>query len=555
MLQRLDAHIIEISTLNEKINKLPFNNSVLAPSKMKKCCESEISLQKTSVSKPWVGIPISQLSNSDKDVKIESNSNLDSVSHVDKIEFRSLIQDSNNNMNSGAEDSDAGFQNVTIRRRALLSKSVYWKVRKINFSTQIYGLVMLLSETGFLKPRTTILLIMADLSLLNKICCPVFLNSCYNFKLDTLKDDLCNLYGDIDDYKFSILHLNARSLFHKIDDLVLFLSFFPIKFSVIFITETWLNERSALVMKFPGYEFVFNNRVNRKGVGVGMFISRSLNFETCYQDNLNLESIESVSVNVHLNRNRTIKLIAIYHPPNTNIDEFFKFFEIFLQNSGFSTYLVGDFNVDLGSYIKNKFNFEMMLSHYKFQPLINLPTRVSTFSSSVIDNILTNMDNSYNCGGVISDLSDHFPIFCLIKSNEEVSNNSTSTTCNFLHYDIPIIKNILSNFNWDQIIFDFDVDSSLNKFFEVFKAALDYETSTRTHFSSKFKKSWMNTNLLNLCKEKNRLYVKLVKNPSLINLANYKSARNHFTKMKRVAEKIFLNNLVKIVMISKQIGI
>ncbi|ESN94355.1 hypothetical protein HELRODRAFT_164184 [Helobdella robusta] len=120
MLQRLDVHSIEISTLNEKINKLPFNNSVLAPSKMKKCStpsESEIILQKTSVSKPWVGIPISQLSNSDKDVKIESNSNLDSVSHVDKIEFPSLIQDSNNNMNSGAEDSDAGFQNVTIRRR------------------------------------------------------------------------------------------------------------------------------------------------------------------------------------------------------------------------------------------------------------------------------------------------------------------------------------------------------------------------------------------------------------------------------------------------------
>ncbi|ESO10361.1 hypothetical protein HELRODRAFT_183686 [Helobdella robusta] len=120
MLQRLDVHSIEISTLNEKINKLPFNNSVWAPSKMKKCStpsESEISLQKPSVSKPWVGIPISQLSNSDKDVKIESNSNLDSVSHVDKIEFPSLIQDSNNNMNSGAEDSDAGFQNVTIRRR------------------------------------------------------------------------------------------------------------------------------------------------------------------------------------------------------------------------------------------------------------------------------------------------------------------------------------------------------------------------------------------------------------------------------------------------------
>ena len=58
-------------------------------------------------------------------------------------------------------------------------------------------------------------------------------------------------------------------------------------------------------------------------------------------------------------------------------------------------------------------------------PLINRPTRVTTSSATLIDNIFTNcpFDKSFKKGIIKTSISDHFTIFVAVKiSNEKTKN-------------------------------------------------------------------------------------------------------------------------------------
>ena len=51
-----------------------------------------------------------------------------------------------------------------------------------------------------------------------------------------------------------------------------------------------------------------------------------------------------------------------------------------------------------------------------FLQLITKPTRCKNNSATLIDHFITNvMKNAYTCGVIISDISDHFPIFLFLE--------------------------------------------------------------------------------------------------------------------------------------------
>ena len=77
---------------------------------------------------------------------------------------------------------------------------------------------------------------------------------------------------------FSIFHLNIRSLQNKLDDLTTLLANLDVKFSIVGITETWL-QNSAHNVDINGYDFVFKNRSSKSGGGVGLYVSNDLNFK------------------------------------------------------------------------------------------------------------------------------------------------------------------------------------------------------------------------------------------------------------------------------------
>ena len=66
-------------------------------------------------------------------------------------------------------------------------------------------------------------------------------------------------------------------------------------------------------------------------------------------------------------------------------------------------------------------DFLNLMFHYNMIPLTNKPTRVTRHSANVIDDIITNSVTSHNdfkLAIIKIDLSDHFPIVFVIKTNE-----------------------------------------------------------------------------------------------------------------------------------------
>ena len=90
-------------------------------------------------------------------------------------------------------------------------------------------------------------------------------------------------------------------------------------------------------------------------------------------------------------------------------------------------FLLGDFNLNCLNYHSNSEVKEFYddVFQYGAIPLINRPTRVTTSSATLIDNILTNtfFDNSLKKGIIKSPISDHFPIFAAINISKNKNKN------------------------------------------------------------------------------------------------------------------------------------
>ena len=105
----------------------------------------------------------------------------------------------------------------------------------------------------------------------------LFSNECEYFNEDQFNDMLSSEDSRICD-SFSLLHLNIRSLQCNASKLTDLLSNVSLKFSLIGISETWLNDSSSSV-DIDGYSFVHKSRENRSGGGVALYFSSNLKFK------------------------------------------------------------------------------------------------------------------------------------------------------------------------------------------------------------------------------------------------------------------------------------
>jgi exonuclease III len=228
--------------------------------------------------------------------------------------------------------------------------------------------------------------------------------------------------NNTNDKNLSILNLNIRSLANKFDAFKNVLNSLNRAFSIISLTETWLNDQTSENFNLNNYNFVCSNKANRKGGGVGFYISNNLNYKLRTDLNIYEEGIiESLFIEVISTTSKNIILGNIYRPPSGNFEIFENKLNEILANVDKTkkiSYLTGDFNIDLLKSdvceYSNRFCEQLFTS--SFFPLINKPTRITQHTATLIDNIFTNdldqIESSIN-GLIYSDISDHLPIFHL----------------------------------------------------------------------------------------------------------------------------------------------
>ena len=111
-----------------------------------------------------------------------------------------------------------------------------------------------------------------------------------------------------------LLHLNIRNLSRNIDSLTNMMAEINAKFSVIGISETWLQDVSHTV-DIDGYNFVHNHRSDRTGGGVGLYLTSELVYKT--RNDLKLfdqQCAESLQKSVDQKKKMSLLALFIGHP-------------------------------------------------------------------------------------------------------------------------------------------------------------------------------------------------------------------------------------------------
>ena len=211
--------------------------------------------------------------------------------------------------------------------------------------------------------------------------------------------------------------------------------------------------------------------------------------------------------------------------------------------------LMGDFNIDLFKYDHSTDSASFLDSLYAnfLLPYISTPSRVTTHSRTLIDNIFSNnIEDGLISGNIISTISDHYAQFLLMKNMKIKQKETTDIDSHdFKNFNEVQFESELCNIDWKSVleINKKDVDFSFSKFFETFNNLLQKHAPIKK-LSNKdkktMKKPWITKGILKSIEKKNRIYRKCIrtknstKKEELCNL--FQSYRNSVNKIARLSE-------------------
>jgi hypothetical protein len=248
---------------------------------------------------------------------------------------------------------------------------------------------------------------------------------------------------------------------------------------------------------------------------------------------------------------QNIILGCVYRPPNTDLLQF-NYDWLSILNSLVITkntiaLIAGDFNLNLlkhnghaptGEFLNN------MLS-YNFLPTLSLPTRISSTSSTLIDNIFVNcIKHECNSALVYCDISDHLPCAIHLKASiPRMVLNDCIFKRAFDTNSIASFNNDLANTDWNTLISE---DSSSNEMYNNFFTA--YKNLFEKHFpersikqSKKYtpRHEWMTKGLMKSCVKKSKLYKTFCNSKTSAHKEKYIAYRNKLKILLRKTEKNF----------------
>ena len=154
--------------------------------------------------------------------------------------------------------------------------------------------------------------------------------------------------------------------------------------------------------------------------GAGKYIKSCQNSEVVKKLSKSIDDV-SESLFIKLKRdgkqNPIIGCIYMHHSPiPTFLNDFLKdALDYVSKQSSKISVLMGDLNIDLVKYASdsNTGKFYDLLCSHSFRPLILQPSRVTSKTATVIDNIFINDISCHSQGGnITSSISDHYFQFC-----------------------------------------------------------------------------------------------------------------------------------------------
>ena len=309
-----------------------------------------------------------------------------------------------------------------------------------------------------------------------------------------------------DSKSFSLLHCNVRSLTKNLTLLEELLCSLDSKLDILGITVTKLGEQSITNVNIKGYNF-FHTDSSTNAAGAALHMANNLKAITRPDIKFNMELVESCWAQIDAGKGKKPIIVGcIYKHPTWNLEQFRNHLSDIIKTlnpNKHEIYIFGDMNIDFFKCCVHSQTEEYlnMLFANNILPIITKPTILSDHTATLIDHIYTNSPLlNFTTGILTVDISDHLPVFCIIKSNPPRDANKIFFK-DYSKFNNEIFLDDINLIDWQEILRTDknlnekvqDAIEALNKIVEK-HAPMKQATQTK---QKEFNKPWLTKGSLN----------------------------------------------------------
>ena len=345
----------------------------------------------------------------------------------------------------------------------------------------------------------------------------------------------------IDINNFNIVHFNINSItaegrLDQLSDICKILNL-----DVLIITESKLDETIPInLITIPGYyEPIRRDRYinGRNGGGVLMYIADHLVYQQKCE--FQSENYEHIWVDLRV-KNVSFAINALYRPPTETTESH----NLFLETTENILQRLSNYNVNY-KIIASDLNFGNcyckypilnpkpldavapdLFSSYGFSQLIDIPTRVTDNTTSLIDLIFEYNVEDIVCHGTLPKIADHEGILVSYNIDCQKPKSKTKTIYDYKNADVNGLINHIKHFDFETAVFHHPKTEQAQLYSKVLTDAFALFVPCKTVTIRTNDQPWTNTYTRLLLRKKNRHYRFYKKvNSEYIRLSNRNNIR------------------------------
>ena len=375
---------------------------------------------------------------------------------------------------------------------------------------------------------------------------------------ENIDDPINCKYYTVDELKhfpvnraLNIFHSNVNGLDTHFDNLHEFLSNSNTPtFDVINISET--SQQMDLNFKtkvdISGYDMFTTGSNSEKG-GVAIYVNEK--YDYFERDDLKIQEndYETVWIEIKNNKSKNIICGCVYRHPRYDMSSFQLYMDKILKKINLENkevYIAGDFNTD---FLKIESNnsyqaFYNLITSSGFLPQIIQPTRVTEYSTTIIDNIYTNtFNNELKSGNILLCISEHFSQFLSINRQKISLKKINIYQRDYSKFETQSFRNdiLLQNWNCNSD----NVNEMYNDFINKLENCADMHAPMKKLNKKDLKKKskpWITNDIIKLIEFRNKLFRKKKNDKSNDNVKIlYNKFRNRVNREMKKAKKKYYN--------------
>ena len=314
-------------------------------------------------------------------------------------------------------------------------------------------------------------------------------------------------------------------------------------FDIITISETFLGPHSTVDLTLPGYHNIIRRDRPTFGGGLAVFISKCISFKR--NVNFECQSIENMWIEINTAEGKLL-LCNVYRPPNnTDFWEHFNANVEHVKTESVSKYLMilGDLNADFAT-MNGKYLNEMCLLH-NLECHIHQPTRITEFSQTCLDQIISNIPN------FISDIiidppvstNDHCTVGVKLKFNLYSEHAYYRHIWLYDEGDYNGFRNALSCADWNECFESNNVDKVCLSWNEIFLNAARSFIPNKSVLIRPKDSPWYTSDLRKMKRKVIRYYHNAKTKMNSYHWEKYKQLRNDYQRRLNEAEQCHKQHL------------